>query len=143
MRASQRNIMVHAVVLAGVALFGVSGCGGLKTYPVRGKVELVGGEVKQLAGNHVEAALQSDPTVRASGVIQPDGRFTLETLDAGVIRKGAPEGSYQVRIILSDEDKGSWQQAVQAIDPRFLEFQTSDLSFQVPTGEVTLKVSQR
>jgi len=90
--------------MAVMVLFGAVGCGsaGPTTYRVNGKVELVGGEVKHLAGHHIEAVLTGEPTVRASGEIQQDGSFTLETLHAGVILKGAREGNYQVRIILSD-----------------------------------------
>jgi hypothetical protein len=93
-------------VVAVVGLAAALGCGprGPKTYPVRGKVELAAGDVTQLAGNQVEAALEGDPTVRASGVIQPDGSFALETLDTGVTRKGAREGNYQARIVLADDD---------------------------------------
>ena len=42
-------------------LLGFLGCGsgGPVTYPVRGKVELAGGDGRQLAGSHVEAALAS------------------------------------------------------------------------------------
>jgi hypothetical protein len=125
----------------------VVGCGpaGPKTYPVRGKVEIAAGDIRQLAGNHVEAALEGDPTVRASGVIQPDGSFTLETLHAGVILKGAQAGNYQVRIILADDGDSETQRLRRAaLHPRFLQFQTSGLSFQVPTeGDVILKVSPR
>jgi hypothetical protein len=107
-------------------------------------VELTAGEVGHLAGSHVEAALDGDPSVRASGVVQPDGRFTLQTLHAGAVLRGAPPGKYRARIILSDEDRASRRRAAQALAPRFLQFQTSGLSFQVPSGgEVTLAVSRR
>src|SRR5262245_61851004 len=133
-----------AVVLAFLGLGGLAGCGpaGPTTYPVRGKVELAGGDPRQLAGSNVEAALESDRTVRASGVIQPDGTFTLETLHAGVLRKGALAGTYRVRLILSDDDARSKRSAVLA--PRYLQFEKSGLSLKVPAdGDVVLKVSSR
>src|SRR4051812_2514305 len=93
------------VALVGLASWFVVGCGpsGPKTYTVQGKVNLAGGEVQKLAGNHVEAALASDPTVRVSGEIRDDGSFSLETLRSGAVLKGAPEGRYQVRVVLADE----------------------------------------
>ena len=74
--------VTFSVTLLSLAFTGC-GPGGPKTHPVRGKVELAGADAAPLAGSHVEAALVSDPNVRASGEIQPDGRFSLQTLHAG------------------------------------------------------------
>jgi hypothetical protein len=134
------------VTFALAAAIGVLGCGpgGPRTYPVRGKVELVSGNATALAGSTIEAALESDTTVRASGTIQEDGRFTLETLHAGVILKGAQEGKYQARIILADDDPATRRRAAKALARRFLQFNTSGLSFEAPaSGEVVLRVSPR
>lgn len=139
---SQRSVAFHAATVLALGLFGC-GPGGPRTYPVKGAVELVEGDVKQLAGNHVEAALTTDPSVRASGEIQPDGSFRLETIHAGTILKGAREGQYQVRIILADDDPASLRRRYATLATRFLRFQTSGLSLQVPaTGDLTLKVSR-
>ncbi len=125
-----------------VGTIGIAGCGGPKTYPVRGKVELAGGDIKLLAGSHVEAVLTTDPTVRASGEIQADGKFRLESLHSGVIRNGALWGEYQVRIILADDDQARRRQARQAVAPRYLDFKSSGVSLEVPvSGEVTITVS--
>jgi hypothetical protein len=144
MRTSQR---IRAAVAAAVGLWVVAGCGpsGPKTYPVTGRVEIAGGNASHLAGNNVEAALDSDSTVRASGVIEADGRFTLETLHAGNILKGAQAGTYKARIVLGDEgDKESRRLARAAVHPRFLQFESSGLTFQVPAeGDVVLQVSPR
>lgn len=144
--SNQRNTVVAAAAVLGLAaLLGVLGCGsGPKTYTVRGKLELTGGDVQALAGHTLEAMSESDPTVRASGVIQPDGSFTLETLHAGAVYKGAQEGTYQARIILADDDKEAMRRARAALNARFLQFKTSGLTFKVPPeGEVTLKVAGR
>jgi hypothetical protein len=145
MRSGQR-IPAWAVV-AVVVLWAVVGCGpdGPRTYPVRGKVELAGGDARQLAGAMVEAAMDSDPTVRASGVIAEDGSFTLETLHAGVILKGAREGSYKARILPGDEDdREARKRQREALNGKYKQFQTSGLSLQVPTeGEVVLKLAPR
>jgi hypothetical protein len=144
MRAIRR---VVAVAAAAVAFGAVAGCGsdGPKTYTVRGRVEVAGGGAKHLVGANVEAALDSDPTVRASGVIEPDGTFSLETLHEGKILKGAQAGNYKARIILSDDgDRESKRQQRTAVHPKFFKFETSGLAFQVPTnGDLVLQVSPR
>ena len=91
--------------------------------------------------DYLEAALVSDPKVRASGEIQPDGRFKLDTLHAGAILSGAREGSYEVRIILTDDHREHPRQAA-VVAPRFLDFKTSGLLIDVPTrGDITVAVS--
>src|SRR5438094_2780376 len=126
MRSRRRHAAVVAVaVMAFVHLAAIGGCGpaGPKTYPVRGKVESTAGGASQLAGNHIEAVLEQDPTVRASGVIQADGSFTLQTLHAGIILKGAREGTYQARILLDDDgDRQARRLRRAAVHPRFLKF---------------------
>jgi hypothetical protein len=128
---------IRALTLAASVSFPcLLGCGknGPATYPVQGVVELTGAEVQHLAGGHVEIALVSDPAVRASGAIQADGRFQLETIRAGNILPGAQAGEYRVRIILTEEDSKSRRQAAQAVAPRFLDFKTSGLTLEVPVG---------
>lgn len=131
---------------ASILLLAVLGCGqyGPKTHAIRGTVELAGAEVKLLAGSHIEAKLTTDPNVRASGEIQEDGSFHLETIHAGTILNGAPEGVYQVRLILGDDDRKARRQAARAVAPRFLAFQTSGLTLEVPTsGEITFNITPR
>jgi hypothetical protein len=53
-----------AVVAVGLLSFGC-GRGEPETHPVSGRVVLTGGDASQLAGHHVEAVLEGDPTVRA------------------------------------------------------------------------------
>ena len=132
--------------LAAVGLLVLAGCGesGPKTYPVSGKVALAGGDVQKLVGHSVEAALDGDTNVRATGIIGPDGTFTLETLLDGKITKGAREGTYRVRIFPADEDDSGKKLRKPPIAARHFKFETSGLSFQVPTkGEVALEVSPR
>jgi hypothetical protein len=132
------------VIAAGLLIACASGCGGAKNQPVRGNVQLDTGDVNSLAGSYVEALLVADPTVRASGEIQPDGSFKLATLQDGKVREGAPRGDYQVRIILTDDGPQAARQAAKIVPARYLSFESSDLTFQVPSnGEITLKLSQR
>jgi hypothetical protein len=117
-----KRLRALAPLLLALSLFG---CGDATppVHPVSGTIVLVGGDVAQLAGHHVEAALTADPTVRAAGVIGPDGRFSLETLHGGTILRGARAGAYEVR---------------------FLSFKTSGLTLQVPAAdEVQLRVSAK
>jgi hypothetical protein len=140
-RGAARLILVF---VAGATL-GVLGCGpgGPRTYPVSGKIDLAGGDLSALSGGYIDAALREDPTVRASGEIGPDGGFTLQTLHAGVVRQGAREGTYRLRIIL-DDTSASKRRARRAIAPRYLRFETSGLSLQVPAeSAVTLRAAAR
>jgi hypothetical protein len=127
-----------------IALATVSACGpaGPRTHPVSGRV--VAADVRALAGGHVEVALLSDPSVRASGQIQPDGTFRLQTNHAGAVLSGALEGRYQVRILPPDDDPKTERRARAALAARFLRFETSKLTLSVPTADsVTLEVSPR
>jgi hypothetical protein len=115
-----------------------------KTYPVTGKVALSGGDAAQLAGHCVEVVLQGNPNVRASGVIGPDGTFALDTLHAGHILKGVQEGKYQARILRNEEDDDGKKLKKPPVAPRFLKFDSTPLSIDVPpAGEVTLNVQAR
>lgn len=127
---------------AALGLACVLGCGdsGPKTYPVNGTITLPSGDSSPLAGHNIEASLDGEPTVRASGVIEPDGRFKLETLQGGKIVTGAREGSYKVRLVLSDDDAASRKLAKKAVPARYFQFDTSGLAFQVPGDDVKLEV---
>jgi hypothetical protein len=137
----QRKISGIAIA----ALFILTGCDDTpQIYPVTGKVVLTGRDAKQLAGHYVEIVSETDSDVRASGPIDAEGGFTLETLHAGVILKGVREGKYQVRILKGDEDNEGKKLRKPPIAARFFQFQTSGLSIVVPTtGEVTLELAQR
>ena len=136
----------YRIIAAALGLFVLTGCSGNspKTYPVSGKVALVGGDAQKLAGHHIEVVLATDPNVRAAGVIGPDGTFSLETLHAGVVLKGAKEGQYQVRILPADEDDNGTKLKAPPIAARHFKFESSGLSLKVPpTGDVNLELSPR
>jgi hypothetical protein len=127
-------------LLALLTLAPLAGCSADGFRPVAGAVT-VPGDVAVLAGSTVEAALESDPTVRAAGTIDPAGRFTLETLRDGKVRPGAPAGTYRVRIVVGDDDPNLQKKAARAVPARFRAFETSGLTFRVPAdGDVTLAV---
>jgi hypothetical protein len=124
----------------------LTGCGpdGPTMYTVSGKLDLTGGDVGLLAGSTVEIKSDSEPSVRAAGEIRADGRFQLESLHSGVMRRGAMSGSYRVRIVLADDDAAARKRAAKAIDRKYLKFDTSDLTLQVPaTDDVVLKLAAR
>ena len=115
------------------ALFLLTGCSqsGPSVHPVKGQIQL-GGDATPLAGHTIEVALASDRQVRASGEIRPDGNFQLESLLEGKIRRGALEGKYVARLVLADDDLRHKQATVAGIDPRYLQFESSGLSLEVP-----------
>jgi hypothetical protein len=110
-----------ALAFAGVAAAVGAGCGGGSggpaMHPVSGRVEHPGGDVSALAGCIIDARHETEQGVHASGEIQSDGRFTLETLHAGVIRKGAMEGRYKVRIVPPDDDKDARKKVNKVLAP--------------------------
>ena len=121
--------------LAPVLALTLCGCGGggPKTHPVAGRVEVTGGNPAPLAGSTVEVALDRDPTVRAFGEIQPDGQFELQSLHAGEVRAGIPEGTYAVRIIPNDEDPAARKRATFSIA-----MSRSDPDLQEKVGTITM-----
>jgi hypothetical protein len=134
------------LALIAATMLSTLGCGrgGPTTYPVEGRLEVVGADIALLAGSFIEAARIDDPNERASGTIAPDGSFALETQRAGSIFRGAQAGKYQVRILLGDDDRKTRQLAQKALPTRYLAFQTSGLVFEVPSSEeVTLRISAR
>jgi hypothetical protein len=134
-----------AVIVAGI-LIGAAGCGSSepRTYAVQGSVKVARADVSHLAGSLIEAVSDGDPAVRASGEIQPDGSFSLESLDAGIVRSGAREGTYRVRIILNDDDGPSRKRAARAVAQRYQRLDTSGLTIRVPPpGDVELCVSAK
>ncbi|MCI0358533.1 MAG: hypothetical protein L0211_08625 [Planctomycetaceae bacterium] len=143
-RMNARYFPAAILLLFASTASGCFGPSGPVTYPVEGQVELSGGKVQNLSGHTIEAALVTDANVRAYGQIASDGSFALETLQGGDIRSGAVEGKYQARIVLSDDDDSSRAKAAEALNHRFLQFETSGLTFDVPASDdVVLSLSSR
>lgn len=127
----------HAAAF-GMLLFAATGCG-RTTFPVEGTV-VISGDVSVLEGSVIEVAVDGDPTRRASGEIQADGSFSLETLHDGQILSGAREGVYKVRIIPTEDDRKARRRAVAAIHARYLKFQTTDVTLTVPATDAVAVV---
>ena len=137
--------------LVAAGLFAVTvvvmvGCGpgGPTTHAVKGEVKLPEADVKLLAGHTVEVVQENNPLVRAYAEIKTDGSFALETFDKGQVRKGAFEGKYKARIVLSDDNPEQNGQVAGAVHPTYLQFETSGLTIDVPAkNNVTLPILRR
>jgi hypothetical protein len=127
-----------ALAALAIALCGLAGCGpgGLKTYPVSGKVVFKdkGGEIKHLRGSYLRLELLSDPQVTAASDIEDDGSFVLGSVIDGRPYPGLREGTYRARITPANPgDK-------RVIHPRYENFHTSNLQFTITPGPNTLTV---
>jgi hypothetical protein len=135
-------------VATALSLWLLIGCSGpaIKTYPLRGKVEVKDGDVAMLAGSSVQFVQEGDETIRPYGDISSSGDFTVKTLYKGEILEGLPAGKYKVRIALGDESNEgvpSRKGKGNVIHPRFLEFDKSGLSMTAPANDYTVSLSRK
>lgn len=130
------------------------GCGPKlpRTYPVKGKVLVEGGDVKKLAGALVEFESVADKSIRAYGSVNPDGTFEMSTQTAGAGLSGVVEGQHRVRITMvverneeeeeDDEGRPIRRRRAGPIPPRYQSFDTSGLTYTAPgDSEVTFKLA--
>src|SRR5262249_61713310 len=71
-KIARARVASLAAVMAFLGMLNSAGCGpsGPKTYPVRGRVEVAGGDVRHLAGANIEAALESDRSEEHTSELQ-------------------------------------------------------------------------
>jgi hypothetical protein len=142
-----RSMAVSLPIAAAMAFPLLTGCpsgSAIKTHPVEGTVALAEGDIGLLKGSHVDLRHVTDDTLRPSGKINEGGSFSLETLYQGQILPGAPEGKYKVRIGLADEsDDGIPKRPPNLLHRRYLDFETSGLSIEVPGGNYSLQLSRK
>lgn len=118
------------VAAALVLLLGAAGCGP-KLYPVRGTVTLADGK-PVTEGMVVFERKGEDRPVTARGEIQPDGSYRLGTHAPG---DGAPPGPYRVLVAPKyDANAVDRPPAPPPFDPRYADFRTSGLEFEVKAG---------
>ncbi len=88
---------IGTVLIASWLAVVAAGCGEERTYPVEGVVKFKGDDkpARDLAGGTV-AFTTLDLTYSTTGVIGPDGRFSLTGLDT---RKGALARKYKVQVV--------------------------------------------
>lgn len=135
-----------SIVAAWFVLTGTVGCGpsGPKLHPVAGKVAPAGQELADLAGCSIEIVDTTNDANRGFALIQPDGQFVVESLQAGEVKQGIIDGVYKARIILNDEDQAARKRAASAVASRYQKFETSGLEISVPPSrEVVLPVLRR
>lgn len=110
--------------------------------PVQGRVVFAQGDSSIIAGHSIEFAHTTETTLRASGTIGNDGRFSLETLHKGKLLKGAKPGTYNARLVFNDEGDGQTKRP--AIPPRYLQFATSGWQATVPhTGDLEFTIASK
>jgi hypothetical protein len=137
----RRTVLICAAV-GGVAC-GLAGCGGPPSAEgppaedITGQVVFTkGGDVAELYGcqGSVEFQCVERPEVHAFGEIREDGTFKLATLEDGVGRAGAIEGTHRVRLNLDDSAKS-------LVAPQFLSFERSGITVKVPSEQpIEIKV---
>jgi hypothetical protein len=120
--------------LVGVVILSLAGCGGPKTYPVRGKVTLPGG--KPLVGALVEfeTHLPDGQRLTAHGQTGEDGSYELKTPQLGA---GAVAGEHKVIVVPPSSEPGgvAGPPSASLVHKNFQSYRTTPLKFIVkPEG---------
>ncbi len=136
-----RVALLPALVVA--LAVGVVGCGGPKPYKVKGKV-IFKGDKKPMTGGQVIFLSVGEPQMMATGLVEPDGTFSLDSQ----FGHGAVEGEYRVRVepeIPDGPQQGRMLRNPRAamatiVDKRYLDVNTSGLTFLIKPGENDLTI---
>lgn len=131
------NLKKFVVLVCFILIFGCADLGP-SLYPVLGKIQNDKGDVSALEGSAIEIVSDADSNIRAAGTINADGSFILETLQMGRIQKGAREGDFKVRLVISDDDKGKAKVANRVIPKKYLSFEASGWKIKVPVSSDVL-----
>jgi hypothetical protein len=115
------------IVALALVLLGAVGCGGAKTYPVRGKVVFKDGKALT-GGTVIFEPVDKNLKVSARGDIQPDGTFRLGT-DSD--NDGAPEGGYHVLVVPPPPEENERRPQRSPIPRKYLSPETSPLKLTV------------
>jgi hypothetical protein len=111
-------------------LLGAAGCGP-KLYSVRGKVTYPDG-APVTEGLVVFESAGPGKAVTARGEVGPDGSYELGTYRTG---DGAPTGKYRVLVApKSDPNAVDGPPRTPPFDPRYADFKTSGLEYEVTAG---------
>src|SRR5262245_6096830 len=125
-----RWTLSRAAFVALAALLGAAGCGG-GLHSVRGKVTFEDG-TPLTKGLVLFEGKDGERTITARGDVRPDGSYQLGTNKPG---DGAPAGKYRVAVTPLEDlaDVDSPRRAA-PLDPRFSDFNSSGLEFEVKPG---------
>ncbi len=116
------------------------GCNSSEFKSLRGKVVLPGEIDFQFAEDVIELRSKSNPQQFAFGEIQSDGSFEVQSLEKGEIVNGARPGAYEARLVIADDDYSHKKFASQLINKRYLQFESSGLSIDIPGDGVVLQL---
>lgn len=120
----------------------VAGCSSSNQREVAGQVTIEPPQGLTFADDIVELRSKESPDFIAAGLIQPDGTFRVECLVGGKVLKGVPAGSYQARIVISDDDPERRKKVLGSINKKFLSFDTSELTITAPNTGVQVKLTK-
>ena len=134
-----RHYLLFVMLVLGVA----HGCSGRSQPMLHGKV--IHRELPNLKflEDSIELQSVSDPTLFAFGQLNDRGEFVVESLSKGKIVRGAPAGKYRVRFIIAEDDIDHKRTLGSMIDEKFLSFDSSGWSVEVPGDGVILELTGR
>jgi hypothetical protein len=119
--------------VAYVVVLGLLGCGQSMS-TVKGKVSFDDGSPLTEGTVLFESDKGAEKPVSARGIIQPDGSFVMSTINLG---DGVPPGHYKVMVLALpkiDPNLKGKPKVAPPFDPRFSDFGTSKLDFEVKSG---------
>ena len=131
-----------------VTILATVGCGGVKTYPVEGKVIWPDGTpAKELATGMVQFDLITDKPkeqVSPHGEIQGDGSYRLSTFKLG---DGVPAGKYRVAVVphsWTEGELGEKPRPPAVLDARFQLFESAKIEVEVKPqrNDIPIKVER-
>ena len=126
-RRGEAVVLCWLMVLLAMAM--VAGCGGGSTHPVEGSVTFTDGS-PVTGGSVVFSSVDLQPPVSVRGGIGRDGTFSLGTQRPG---DGAPAGKYRA-VVAEPLPIDLDNPPPASIHPRFRDFSTSGLDFEVVPG---------
>ena len=130
--ANTQYSSLSGIAIAALLAVCAGGCGGsgVPVYPASGHVEFADGT--RMSGGSVSfRPVQATMDASARGQIRPDGTFTLTTFTPD---DGAALGRHQVLVVSAlGGDRESPNPAQPRLDPRFSNYDTSGLEFEVTT----------
>lgn len=117
------------------------GCSGSKYPTLNGRVIHRESPDLKFASDSIELQSVSDPKVVAYGGLSESGEFAIECLVDGKIHRGAPTGRYRARLIISDDDYDHRILFSSKIDPKYLSYELSGWTLEVPGTNVLLEIT--